>query len=100
MTYSATKFEVAMFNRLGGDTFTRNVMDAQTHGRRTNFGTEYPFFLKIKAGINTTALCPINNFPLTLKFFMVFCHLLIFFKIISFKKFFQEYNQECQTVWI
>ena len=30
VTYSATKFEVATSNRLGGDTFTRNVTDAQT----------------------------------------------------------------------
>ena len=29
VTYSATKFEAATFNGLGGDTFTRNV----THGR-------------------------------------------------------------------
>ena len=27
VTYSATKFEVAMSNGLGGDTFTRNMMD-------------------------------------------------------------------------
>ena len=27
VTYSATKFEVARFNGLGGDTFTRNVTD-------------------------------------------------------------------------
>ena len=61
VTYSATKFEVATSNRLGGDTFTRNVTDAhphgrtdaQTDGRRTDFGTKliYPFFLKKKAGI-------------------------------------------------
>ena len=53
MTYSATKFEVATSNCLGGDTFTRNVTDAQTDGRRTDFGTKliYPFFLKKKAGI-------------------------------------------------
>ena len=29
-----------------------------------------------------------------------FCRLLIFFKINFFKKFFQEYNQRFQTVWI
>ena len=61
MTYLATKFEVAMSNRLGGDTFTRNVTDGRTHGqtdgqtdgRRTDFDTKliYPLFLKKKAGI-------------------------------------------------
>ena len=30
VTYSATKFEVAMSNGLGGDTFTRNVTDGCT----------------------------------------------------------------------
>ena len=30
MTYSATKFEAATSNGLGGDTFTRNVTDGQT----------------------------------------------------------------------
>ena len=49
VTYPATKFEVAIFNGLGGDTFTRNVTD----GRRTDFDMKsiYPFFLKKKAGI-------------------------------------------------
>ena len=69
MTYTATKFEEATSNGLGGDTFTRNVThgrthgrtdgqtdrrtDGQTDGRRTAFGTKliYPFFLKKKAGI-------------------------------------------------
>ena len=57
MTYSHTKFEVAISNGLGGDTFTRNVTDGRTHGRtdgrRTDFNTKliYPFFLKKKAGI-------------------------------------------------
>ena len=61
MTYSATKFEVATSNGLGGDTFTRNVTDGRTHGRtdrqtdgrRTDIETKliYPFFLKKKAGI-------------------------------------------------
>ena len=32
VTYSATKFEVATSNGLGGDTFTRNMTDAQTDG--------------------------------------------------------------------
>ena len=69
VTYSPTKFEVATSNGLGGDTFTRNVTDAQTHertdartdGRRTDFGTKliYPFFLKKKAGI-TIKLCPLD----------------------------------------
>ena len=52
VTYAATKFEVARSNGLGGDTFTRNVTDAQTHvrtdartygrrdGQRTDFGTK------------------------------------------------------------
>ena len=50
MTYSATKFEVATFNRLGGDTFTGKAtdgcMDGQMYRRRTDFGTKliYPFF--------------------------------------------------------
>ena len=41
-------FEVATFNGIGGDTFTRNVTD----GRRTDFGTKliYPFFSKEKSG--------------------------------------------------
>ena len=52
VTYAATKFEVARSNGLGGDTFTRNVTEAQTYGR-TNLGTKLwtPFFLKKKAGI-------------------------------------------------
>ena len=33
VTYAATKFEVARSNGLVGDTFTRNVTDAQTDGR-------------------------------------------------------------------
>ena len=49
VTYAATKFEVATFNGLGRDTFTRNMTD----GRQTDFGTKiiYSFFLKKKAGI-------------------------------------------------
>ena len=52
MTYSPKKFEVAISNGLGGDTFTRFVTDGHTHGR-TDFDTIliYPFFLKKKAGI-------------------------------------------------
>ena len=47
------KFEVATSDGLGGDTFTRNVKDGQTDGRRTDFDTKsiYPFFLKKKAVI-------------------------------------------------
>ena len=33
VTYSTTKFEVATSNGLGGDTFTRNVMDGWTYAR-------------------------------------------------------------------
>ena len=53
VTYSPTKFEVATSNGLEGDTFTRNVTDGRTDGRRTDFDTKliYPFFLKEKAGI-------------------------------------------------
>ena len=36
VTYSATKFEVATSNRLGGDTFTRNVTDTHRHRRTTD----------------------------------------------------------------
>ena len=45
VTYSATKFEVATSNGLGGDTFTRNVTDRLLDGRRTDFETKliYPF---------------------------------------------------------
>ena len=58
VSYSATKFEVATSNRLGGDTFTRNVTDAHPHGR-TDAGTDrlwyeinIPFFSKEKSGYN------------------------------------------------
>ena len=40
VTYSGTKFEVAMYNSLGGDTFTRNVKDARTDRRWTDFDTK------------------------------------------------------------
>ena len=46
---AATKFEVVTSNTLGGDTFTRNVMDAQTHIRW--YEINIPFFLTKKAGI-------------------------------------------------
>ena len=39
VTYSATKFEVATSNSLGGDTYTRNVTDIGTAGRGTDFDT-------------------------------------------------------------
>ena len=50
MDYSVTKFKVATSNGLGGDTFTRNVMDGwmdgRTYGRQTDFGTHQgPFYL-------------------------------------------------------
>ena len=46
--YSATKFEVAMPNGLGRDTFTRN----KTNGQQTDFSTKYTlFFLRKKTGI-------------------------------------------------
>ena len=53
MTYSGTNLEVSTSYGLGGDTFTRNVADGRTDGRRTDFGTklEYDFFLKKEAGI-------------------------------------------------
>ena len=58
VTYSTTKFKVATSNRLGGDTFTRNVTDGRMHGQtdgQTDFDTKliYPFFLNKKAGIKT-----------------------------------------------
>ena len=63
VTYSLSKFEVAMSKGLGGDAFTRNVTDGrtdgrtdvQTDGRWTDFGSKliFPFFLKKKAGIMT-----------------------------------------------
>ena len=49
VTYSATKFESATSNGLGGDTFTRNVTDRSIEGQQTNFCTK--IFLKKKAGI-------------------------------------------------
>ena len=51
VTYLTTKFKVATFNGLGGDTFTRNVMD----GRQTDFSTKliYPFWGRMLAsGLN------------------------------------------------
>ena len=37
--YASTKFEVATSNGLGEDTITRNMTDARTNGRWTDFGT-------------------------------------------------------------
>ena len=50
VTYPSTKFEVAMSNGLGGDTFTRNVTDAQMY-RRTDVQKYTLFFLNKKADI-------------------------------------------------
>ena len=50
VTYSATKFDVATSNGLGGDTFTRNVTHRQTTDRLW-YEINIPFFLKNKAGI-------------------------------------------------
>ena len=54
MTYTATNFEVVIYNGLGGDSFTRNVTDGRKEGTngRTNFGTKLIYsFSKVKAGI-------------------------------------------------
>ena len=54
VTYSATKFEVATSNGLGGDSFTRNVSDGQPDGLMTDGlwkEINIPFFLKKEAGI-------------------------------------------------
>ena len=45
VTYLSTKFEVATSNGLGGDTFTRNVMDGSG---RLWYEINIPFFLKKK----------------------------------------------------
>ena len=50
VSYVPAKFAVATFNGLGGDAFTRNLMegltDGWTDGRRTEFGKKFinPFF--------------------------------------------------------
>ena len=46
---TATKFEFATSNCLGGDTFTKNVTDAQTEDRLW-YKINMPFFLKKKSG--------------------------------------------------
>ena len=59
VTYAPAKFEAAMYEGAGGDTFTRNVTESRTHihndrtdGRQTGFATKliYPFS-KEKSGI-------------------------------------------------
>ena len=53
MTYAATKFEVATSKGLEEDTFSRNVTDGQTNGRRTDFGTKLMYhFSEEKSGYN------------------------------------------------
>ena len=59
MTYLGTKFEVAVSNGLGGDAFTRNVLDArmdrQTDRRTTDrlwYEINIPFFSKEKRRYN------------------------------------------------
>ena len=91
MSYSATKFEVATSNCLGGDTFTRNLTDAHPHGRtsawthgrtegrRTDFGTKliYTFFLKEKAGITSSVVFDsLFNIPPIDCGFVLYCALL------------------------
>ena len=51
MTYLGIKFEVARSNGLGGDTFTRNVMDTQTTDRLW-YEINIAFFSKEKSGYN------------------------------------------------
>ena len=54
VTYSTIKFEVATSNGLGGDKFTRNVMDGRTDRWTTDrlwHEINIPFFLKEKGGI-------------------------------------------------
>ena len=55
MSYATVKFQVAMYNRLGGDTITRNVTDGQTHRLtkdRLWYGNNIPLFPKKTAGIH------------------------------------------------
>ena len=64
MTYAATNFEVASYNGLGGDTFTRNVTgahirndrrtDGQTDDEPTLVRNQYTLFAKEKADITRT----------------------------------------------
>ena len=55
VTYAAIKFEVARSNDLGGDTFTRNVIDTWTYRRTTDrlwYKINIPFFSEEKSGYN------------------------------------------------
>ena len=52
VTYSATKFDFATSNGVGGDTFTSNVMDGQTTDRLWNEINIPICFLKKKSGYN------------------------------------------------
>ena len=54
MIYAATKFEVARSNGLGGDTLTKSVTVAQTHGQidRLWYEINIPLFSKEKSGYN------------------------------------------------
>ena len=57
--YSATKFEVATSNSLGGDTFTKNVTDRQMDGQRMDrllYKIDIPFFSKEKSRYNNSGL--------------------------------------------
>ena len=66
MTYAPVKFKDATSYGVGGDTITRNVTDAQTHGRtdarttdRLWYEINIRFFSKEKGGYNK--LLPIVN---------------------------------------
>ena len=63
MTYASIKFQVAMSNGLGGDTFSRNLTGGLTDRRWTDFGTEliYPFFSKKKQGGNSGIMTPFKT---------------------------------------
>ena len=55
VTYSATKFEVAMSSSLGGDTFTRNVTDRRMESMdRLLYKINIPFFSKDKGRYNNS----------------------------------------------
>ena len=74
MTYSATKFEVAMSNRLGGDTFTKKVRtyggtDVWTDGQtlttdRLWYAINIHFFSKEKSGYNNIVFFYLKILPL------------------------------------
>ena len=46
VTYLGTKFEVAMSEGLGGDTFTRNVTDGRTDGRTVRRTDDGPILVR------------------------------------------------------